>query len=413
MLAAALCVAWRLSVEEQGIFFVFLSFGALLQLGDAGLSYATLQTASHFKTLDDAARFAAFRDRARRLNLITLSLAALLIGGLGALIFLAKADASVAHWKIPWVLFIGTSWAAQLANLEITMIEGGRSPMAAWRFRCVQEASSGILFIAALIAGAGLWSLCLYVATRTALAVLWLSVADVRLEVSVKYPRVPFDWRKEVWPFQWRIGLSTLSGFLIFQAFSPIVLMEQGPAAAGRFGMSLAMMNMLLLITTVWPLSQVPRYVGLLSQKRFTDARGGFRRMLGGSSLFAILITSSLFLGVWWITEKKLPFAYRFADLMTTGALLATAVVHHVVQCFAVVLRAERREPLLAASIFGGLLTLLVVWASARYGDLRDIALANLACSLVGIPIVMVYYRSLTNRGFSVEQQITPAPGSK
>jgi hypothetical protein len=32
------------------------------------------------------------------------------------------------------------------------------------------------------------------------------------------------DHDREVRPFQWKIGLSILCGFLIFQAFNPIVL---------------------------------------------------------------------------------------------------------------------------------------------------------------------------------------------
>jgi Na+-driven multidrug efflux pump len=162
-------------------------------------------------------------------------------------------------------------------------------------------------------------------------------------------------------------------------------------------------MNMLLLVTTVWPLSQVSRYVGLIAQKKFDEVRRAFWRMLAGSTLFAALLAVGLVYALEWMNAREVPFAGRLADTTTTGALVLAALVHHVVHCFAVVLRAERQEPLLTASVLGGLLTVMVVWLSAHYGSVRDIALANLACASIGIPIVLVYYRRLSMRALANE----------
>jgi len=412
MLAAALCVAWRLSIEEQGLFFVFMSLGALLQLCDFGLSYAALQTASHFRVADENARFGSFRTKANQINSTVLSAAAISIGVLGALIVSARPDAGRAElsWAGPWIGFIAAVFIAQLVNLEVVLIEGSRSAVVAWRLRLVQEVLGGCAFIAALLGGVGLWSLCVYWVVRLAIAAWWLRRDGIRFPPPENVGGAPFDWRRDVWPFQWRIGLSGLSGFLIFQAFNPIVLIEQGASVAGKFGMSLAMMNMLLLVTTVWPLSQVSRYVGLIAQRKFREAQRAFWRMLAGSSAFAALLVFGLLLALWWMSEKEISLASRLADLTTTSALLIAAVVHHVVICFAVLLRAERREPLLLASVFGSLFTVLAVWFAARYGGLRDIALANLGCALIGIPIVLTLYRRLTIRRLADEKKLLSPP---
>ena len=404
MLAAALCAAWRLTLDEQGLFFVFLSLGALLQLSDFGIAYAALHMSGHLRIDGDAARFNGFLARARRINLVVLSVAATAVFALGVAVFSARAGRNGAQlaWGAPWAAFVLAALVAQLSNLELTFIEGGRSPIEAWRCRWGQEVVGGLALVALLFGGAGLWSLCAYWGTRAGWTLWWLrhnrlQIADVPEARASSSTR--FNWRSEVWPFQWRIGLSSLSGFLIFQAFNPIVLVEQGPALAGRFGMSLAMMNMLLAVTLVWPLSQISRYVGLIVERRFAQLRHDFWRMLAASGLFAAILAGSLFAVLWWMSGHHVSFAGRTADLLTTGALLAAAVVHHVVNCFAVVLRAERREPLMAVSIVGGLLTVLVVWASARYGGLPQIALANLGCALIGVPIAFVYYQSFMARG--------------
>src|SRR5262249_1258679 len=62
--AAAVCVVLYLSPAEQGVFFVYMSLGTLVQLSDFGLSYATLQTASHLAGPDGERSFYAFRAKA-------------------------------------------------------------------------------------------------------------------------------------------------------------------------------------------------------------------------------------------------------------------------------------------------------------------------------------------------------------
>src|SRR6187399_2999459 len=137
LFAAALCVAWRLTAQEQGFFFVFTSLGALQQLSDFGMGYSSLQTASHLRTVGNAARFSRFLEQARRINLVLLSSAALLAFFLGAALFLrttGTTDAQI-RWAGPWAAFVVATLAVQLTNLETALIEGGRSASEAWRFR--------------------------------------------------------------------------------------------------------------------------------------------------------------------------------------------------------------------------------------------------------------------------------------
>ena len=394
LVGAAICVVWRLSPVEQGIFFVYVSLGALLQQSDFGLAYASLQTASHLAIPGGEGRFARFRHKAHRLNLRILSAAVVLVGIVGALVLSSRLNTEHAevHWAASWVAFMFAVFLTLLVNLELALIEGGKSPSLAWSVRFLQELFSGAVFIGALIGGAGLWSLTAYWVARFAFTALWLSNTRSGFDRPFGPADATFSWRKEVWPFQWKIGLSVLCGFLIFQAFNPIVLFEQGPVVAGQFGMSLALMNMLVIVTTVWPLSQAARYGGLIRRERFEELRHSFWPMCVASSMVATLAALTLFLALMWAAENKLRYVDRFADTVTTGLLLATAVAHHVTHCFSVVLRAERRDPTLPFTVFGSVLLVVVIWICARYGGPQQIALANLAITLPGVPIVMVLY---------------------
>ena len=410
LLAAAICVVWRLNAVEQGVFFVYISLGALLQLSDFGLAYASLQTASHLAVPGGEGSFARFRQKAHRLNFAIMLGAVVLVGALGGLILSSRLNAEHPgmHWAASWAAFIFAVFLTQLVSLELALIEGGRSPPLAWSIRFFQELVSGVVLIGVLIGGAGLWSLAAYWATRFGFTALWLSVARSAFHQPYGPADTTFNWRKEVWPFQWKIGLSILCGFLIFQAFNPIVLVEQGPVIAGQFGMSLALMNMLIVVTTAWPLSQAARYGGLIQREQFGELRRVFWPMCIASSLISGLAALALFLALTWTTEHKLQYVDRFADTVTTGILLATAVVHHITHCFSVVLRAERRDPTLPFTVIGSVALVVVIWLCARYGGPRDIALANLALTIPGIPIVIFLYWRRRARWMAVLEAPSP-----
>jgi hypothetical protein len=394
LLGAAICVVWRLNPVEQGVFFVYISLGALLQMSDFGLSYASLQTASHLAIPGNEGSFARFRLKAHRLNFMIMLGTVVLVGALGALILSSRLNAEHPGipWAASWAAFIFAVFLTQLVSLELALIEGGKSPPLAWSIRFFQELVSGVVFIGALIAGAGLWSLAAYWATRFGFAALWLAVTGSAFDEPSGPVDTVFNWHKEVWPFQWKIGLSILCGFLIFQAFNPIVLLEQGPVVAGQFGMSLALMNMLIVVTTAWPLSQAARYGGLIQRKQFGELRRAFWPMCIASSLVAASAALVVLLALMWATEHNFRYVGRFADNTTTGILLATAVTHHVTHCFSVVLRAERRDPTLPFTVIGSILLVVVTWLCAHYGVPRDIALANLALTLLGVPVVIFLY---------------------
>ena len=43
------------------------------------------------------------------------------------------------------------------------------------------------------------------------------------------------SWRKEVFPMQWKIALSFMSGYFVFQLFTPVLFHYQGAEVASQF----------------------------------------------------------------------------------------------------------------------------------------------------------------------------------
>jgi hypothetical protein len=395
LLGAGAAVLLRFSPEEQGYFFSFLGLAALQQASDFGGSYALLHHATHLATTGQRARLSGLLSRALRLNVVSALVFALLVGVAGASVFAASAAApgggGGVDWFQPWILLVCALFLTQLTAPCVAFIEGAVSARTAWRFRFHLELVTGPVLVGAMFMGLGLWALPVFWCLRFLLTAGWLASTWPRERDSTPFSLQ--DWVEQVWPFQWKIGLSVLSGFLTFQAITPIVMALEGPRVSGQFGFSLAAMNTLLMVTTAWPLSKASHYGSLLSRGSHGPLISVFRRVTASSTALSAGLALAVFVVLWWLDTQGLPVFERFADPLTTGLVLAAGVVHHLVHCVAVFLRADRTEPLLGLSLLGGLLTLATIWVVATYGDVREIGLAFLALSAVGLPFLLHLYR--------------------
>ena len=402
---ALLAIAWlatrRLTPAELGFFFSFLSLGALVQLADFGLSYASLQTSGSLAGIGRLHEIPSLAARVRRWNLATSSISTAAAAAIGSAIFSSHQSAMQSGglaWKGPLAAYLLGVFLNQLTIPQMSLREGSGRVTQMWRLRLVQEWIAGLACLFALNAGWGLWSLSVLVAARAVVAAVWLTIGDRLPSAEGQPPYSLKRWMAEIWPFQWKIGVSWLSGFLIFRVFPPIILLEKGPVAAGQFGLAMSLMNLLIAVSSAWPLSQAARYATLNAARRFDELRREFPVMLAASTVVSASATVICAGLLWQARQRGVVFALRLPDSAVTLLILAAAVPHHVVSCFAVLLRSEGREPLLIPSVLGGLATVSIMWAAAHFGTLTNVAVANFLCAALGILIVLFLFRRWPQR---------------
>src|SRR6266480_5031840 len=68
------------------------------------------------------------------------------------------------------------------------------------------------------------------------------------------------SWREEILPMQWRIALSWMSGYFIYQLINPLLFKYQSSAVAGQMGMSQSISNIALGISIAWISTKFPTY---------------------------------------------------------------------------------------------------------------------------------------------------------
>ena len=88
------------------------------------------------------------------------------------------------------------------------------------------------------------------------------------------------DYWKEIFPYQWKIALSWMSGYFIFQVFNPIIFAFYGPIAAGQVGMTLVLVNAMVSLIANWSATKIPKWSSLIAQKRYLELNNSLNIVL-------------------------------------------------------------------------------------------------------------------------------------
>ena len=174
-------------------------------------------------------------------------------------------------------------------------------------------------------------------------------------------------WISEVWPFQWRIAISWLCGYFIFQLFNPILFAYQGAVAAGRMGMSLSIACSLGAVAIAWMNTKASPFGYLIAQKKYADLDFLFFRTLKQSTLFLIAGTGMFFICLEFAAVHFPKYAGRVLVPWAFGLLLLTTIASHITSSEAIYLRAHKQEPFLIISVVNAVLVGLSAYFLGRY----------------------------------------------
>jgi Na+-driven multidrug efflux pump len=197
------------------------------------------------------------------------------------------------------------------------------------------------------------------------------------------------NWRTEIFPLQWRIAVSWISGYFIFQTFTPLVFAHQGAVEAGRFGVALTIFSSLSALGMSWvnaSASQMGQYV---SRGERNQLNALFKRVSLSSTLFTFSAGLCFLLFVWGLRCFGVPVAQRIASLPIIACLALVSAVNAFINGAAVYMRAHKQEPMLAPSVVGGIITFAFAYFGSMVNALLPVVLWALSTVLIGLPWAM------------------------
>jgi hypothetical protein len=210
-------------------------------------------------------------------------------------------------------------------------------------------------------------------------------------------------WRAEVWPFQWRIAVSWICGYFIFQLFNPVLFAYRGPVAAGQMGMSLSIAGALTSVAIAWVNTKAAPFGGMIARKDYVQLDKVFFQALRQSVFVCVLGSLVIWLGSVYLHAVGLRLAERMLDPLPLGFLLLSTIINVVVFAESVYLRAHKEEKFLNSSITGAVLVgSSTYFLGKRYGAMGMVS-GNLAIAIfLGLgynTFIFLKYRKLWHQG--------------
>jgi len=381
--ATVFLVARYFSPIEQGFYYTYSSLLALQIFVELGLTTIVMQFASHEKAhlkwtkegnlIGDPVAIQRLRSLSRfalKWYGIASGVILVILVPIGFYFFGRSPDAITTQgWQFPWIWLVVITSGNLLISPIVAVLEGCGLVAEVARMRAVQDFLAYGSFWLGLIGGWGLMAAPLIGTLRLAVSVTWL-VTRKRSFLSDLWDgpiSTGFKWWQEVWPMQWKIALSWVSGFLIFQLFNPVLFAFSGAVVAGQMGMSLSVTTSINTIAAGWLYTKIPIFGQLIAKRKFEELDRLFFRTLIQTFCVCVFLGIVFFGGMIVLWKLHVPLVQRFLEPLPLGLLLLTSIVNIIISSEAAYLRAHKQEPFMVNSISMGILMGLSTYLLGRY----------------------------------------------
>lgn len=371
-------IARYLSPEEQGFYYTFGSIVAIQVFFELGLTQIITQFVahefSHLKIEEDLSVIGDDKYLSRLSSLLHfcgkwylvfaffLALG-LVIAGVWFFNYYEKENVGII-WELPWVILaIGTALNFLLSPI-IAFIEGLGKVKEVAQIRLVQLVIDPIVIWGGLAIGSKLF-------VSGADAICRVIVVAVILFKSPFYKILKNIWKsqkdervsylEEIFPYQWRIALSWISGYFIFQLFNPVLFAVEGAKVAGQMGMTLAALNGLQAMTMSWINTKVPQMSGYIELRNYAALDDLFYRTKKQMTFVGTMVIVLFVLVIYLLQSYNIVFlgmriGDRFLPILPMLGMAWASWTMIPINCWAVYLRCHKKEPLLANSVTVGVL---------------------------------------------------------
>lgn len=399
-------IAKFFSPIQQGFFYTFNSIVMLQIFFEMGFAYVLVQFTSHeFAHLQwgyfgriiggiKIKRFKALLLKSFRWYVCMAILLFILVFPIGEYFLGLKDTGDLSfHWRLPWMFLVLITALNLILSPLLATIEGSGRVQEVYRLRFIQGFCASWIAWLVIILGGGLYNALAVALTTLLISVFWLSFKNpvlMRMVFSKKVLQLKsidhlFSWREEIWPMQWRIAISWMSGYFINQLFVPILFYYQNPVIAGQMGMSLTISSMITFIGQAWLNTQAPTLGKLIAKKDWAQLDKTFLSVFLQSSIVVFLACLGFIAGVYIFQNVAL--FHRLLPPVQITLLVCSAFLNHLINCAAQYLRSHKRDPFMILSVFGAILVAFSAWFFGRYDSSAGVVISLLVINIVyGVP---------------------------
>lgn len=389
---------------QQGFYYTFNSLLMLQIFFEMGFSYVLIQFTSHefaYLKWGKLSRVIGGKRIRRFKELLSksvcwyfwIALLFLIITIPIGLHFLSlKATNVDFYWRLPFACLVIATTMNLFILPFLACVEGSGQVREIYQLRFFQNLFGTWVSWFVIILGGGLYNAAAIAFINTIMSVFWLIFRRpilLRMTLPSRMKKAVttslFSWRSEIWPMQWRIAISWISGYFINQVFVPILFYYHNPVVAGQMGMSLSISSMIVFIGQAWITTKAPTIGKIVAIKDWRLLDKTFYRLCV-ESCTVVFITSLGFIFIVNTFHHYPPF-HRLLPPIQILFLCASAMITHIINCFAQYLRSHKQEPFMVLSVIGAMLIASSAWFFGKYYDSESMVISVLIINLIyGLP---------------------------
>lgn len=397
-----------LSSEEQGLWYTFISLGALSMFAELGFTMIITQFVSH--------EFAHLKEEngilvgervflERIISLIKFSIKFYLIIIPTAIIILALVGFIYFGFTLnitfsAWIVFSFVGGLSLFTSLLQAIYQGldkvksiqiniliGSIFMSSFNWILLYLRFSIWALVWGNLLGLIIMSILLYYIAPS----FWNQIRTLEL-------RNKFNWFKEIINLQWKYAISWASGFFIFYLLIPATYKYIGKIEAGQFGVTQSIVSSVSGLSAGWVVSKLPKFNILVAKNEMKELDNLFMN----SSIRALiiqLIFSLLFLIILFFIKKYTPYENRFLDIYLTSMILLSQIAQSIINFTAIYLRSHKKEPFVWLSLLNAILmTGLIFFVLSKYGLTMLFISINIMLWFIILPLAIIIYKKHKNR---------------
>ncbi|MFH1931657.1 MAG: hypothetical protein ABIN18_08735 [Pseudomonadota bacterium] len=403
----ALLIVAKFSPTIQGFYYTFMSVLALQVFAELGIGFAISQFAIHewaHLRIDENRKISGDPDSLSRLASLAqiavkwYSIAAIvLIVGLsvGGYIFFSKSPSQNVNWKLPWFSLCILSGFSLFSSAIWYFLEGCNQVKNVYYYRLFQGLLGSLAIWTAILFGAELWA----VSIMTLIGLIYVGIFlrihywDFFKSLLLKKKEGSrLSWLKDIFPFQWRIALSWISGYFAFSLFTPMLFYYHGPVIAGQMGMTWSIASALSAIGGAWLGPRIPQFGIFVAEKRYVEMDKLFWRLIIIITGITALGGVAIYLLVFALNYYDYSLAHRLLPPFPTALFLLGAIIHAASNPMLYYLRAHKKEPLLFVSVLLGCLIGLSTWVLGKHYSALGIAVGYLTIYVMIFPLIVAVW---------------------
>ncbi len=382
-------VTTQLSLDEQGVYYLLQSLVALTFFFDLGIGFvlANMAGSANARSTNAGERHStspsAVAHFGLKWSLIAGSAFSVIVGTIGSFEISRVSGPAFAPLALWWLLAI-TSGGNLLLGAGLSFFEGMGHAHAASVIRFAQAFSNALAFLVIVSASGSPFAVGMSTALSVILAMMLFTrkfgnqlrrfwqMADARALV----------WRRDVLPFQWRVAISWLTGYFMFQAPTLVLATHGVLSQAGQFGLSMQIFLAIISVAQVYLTFCVPRWSSKMAAGTGPGILKDYHRAIIITNAIVIAAGCSIIAVISHLLPQNLTI--RVLDTSMLLRILAGTCGFQIFMCGNFYFRAQLREALWPVSVFGA--AIMVIGAVAFWNK-PDAAVATNLYMCIGLTV--------------------------